>query len=79
VTAGLRNDWWFRERDDDAVSVVSPRVSASFRLTDHLVARGSVGRAFRAPTINERIRPFRAGNVLTLANPSLQPERLTLA
>jgi outer membrane receptor protein involved in Fe transport len=37
-----------------------------------------VARAFRAPTINERIRPFRAGNILTLANPDLDPERVTL-
>jgi len=78
VTAGIRNDWWHRERDGDAVSVASPRISASFHLTEHLVARGSVGRAFRAPTINERIRPFRVGNTLTLANPDLLPERLTL-
>jgi outer membrane cobalamin receptor len=78
VTAGIRNDWWRRESGGDAVSVASPRLSASFRLTPHLVARGSVGRAFRAPTINERIRPFRAGNVLTLANAGLEPERVTL-
>lgn len=78
ITAGIRNDWWHRERDEGAVSVASPRLSASFRIGGHLVARGSVGRAFRAPTINERIRPFRAGNVLTLANPGLEPERVTL-
>ena len=78
VTAGVRQDWWYRDQDADAVSVTSPRVAASFRLTPHLAARGSVGRAFRAPTINERIRPFRAGNVLTLANADLEPERVLL-
>jgi outer membrane receptor protein involved in Fe transport len=34
-------------------------------------------RAFRAPTLNELYRSFRVGNVMTLANESLAPERLT--
>src|SRR5439155_10319044 len=33
-------------------------------------------RAFRAPTLNELYRSFRVGNVLTLANENLGPERL---
>ena len=37
-------------------------------------ARGSVYRAFRAPTLNELYRQFRTGNTVTLANPSLIPE-----
>ncbi len=36
--------------------------------------RGSVYRAFRAPTLNELYREFRVGNTATLANPNLQPE-----
>lgn len=78
VTAGIRGDRWFRDESGDSVSVASPRVSASYRLTPHVVLRGSATRGFRAPTINERIRPFRAGNVLTLANEDLAPERVTL-
>ncbi|MBZ5583000.1 MAG: TonB-dependent receptor [Acidobacteriia bacterium] len=38
--------------------------------------RGSVYRAFRAPTLNELYREFRVGNTDTLANPSLRPETL---
>lgn len=38
--------------------------------------RGSVYRAFRAPTLNELFREFRVGNVVTQANPDLRPERL---
>ena len=38
--------------------------------------RASGYRAFRAPTLNELYRNFRAGNVLTLANPALLPETL---
>ena len=36
--------------------------------------RGSVYRAFRAPTLNELYRSFSAGNTFTEANPALRPE-----
>ena len=39
-----------------------------------LRARGSVYRAFRAPTLNELFREFRQGNTDTLPNPALRPE-----
>ncbi len=39
-------------------------------------ARGSVYRAFRAPTLNELFREFRVGNAATLANPRLTPEKV---
>jgi len=39
-------------------------------------ARGSVYRAFRAPTLNELYREFRAGNAITQANAALRPETL---
>jgi outer membrane receptor protein involved in Fe transport len=38
--------------------------------------RASVYRGFRAPTLNELFRPFRAGNTETLANPALRPETM---
>lgn len=38
--------------------------------------RGSTYRAFRAPTLNELFREFRAGNAITQANPALAPEKL---
>lgn len=41
-----------------------------------LRARGSVFRAFRAPTLNELYRPFRVGNAETQANDLLKPEKL---
>ncbi len=37
-------------------------------------ARGTVFRAFRAPTLNELFRPYRQGNAETLPNAALQPE-----
>ncbi len=39
-------------------------------------ARGSVYRAFRAPTLNELYREFRAGNTTTQGNIGLRPETL---
>ncbi len=41
-----------------------------------LRARGSVYRSFRAPTLNELYREFKAGNTTTKANPALLPETL---
>ncbi len=38
--------------------------------------RASGYRSFRAPTLNELYRPFRVGNVQTLANPDLVPESM---
>lgn len=64
----------FTDRDEVAFS---PRGSLLFRATDHVSAHASVYRAFRAPTLNELYRGFRVGDVLTLANPDLEAERLT--
>jgi len=41
-----------------------------------LRGRASVYRSFRAPTLNELFREFRAGNTVTQANPALIPETL---
>jgi outer membrane cobalamin receptor len=42
----------------------------------HWRARGSVYRAYRAPTLNELYRQFRVGNIVTQANNALRPETL---
>jgi outer membrane cobalamin receptor len=55
--------------------ILSP--SGGFAVGHHrLRGHGSVWRSFRAPTLNELYRPFQVGNVLTLANPALVPERM---
>jgi outer membrane receptor protein involved in Fe transport len=64
----------FADRDESAFS---PRGSALFRLNDHISLTGSVARGFRQPTLNELYRSFRVGNVLTLSNANLRPERAT--
>ncbi|HEU4733848.1 MAG TPA: TonB-dependent receptor [Kofleriaceae bacterium] len=55
---------------------LDPRVGALVHATRELAVRGSVYRAFRAPTLNELYRPFQVGNVLTAANERLHPETL---
>jgi ABC-type amino acid transport substrate-binding protein len=70
-TAAMRVDRW---QDDTAWS---PRASILFRASDRVAFTAAAYRAFRAPTLNELIRNFRVGNVLTLANDRLGPERLS--
>lgn len=57
-------------------AVLSPRLAAIYRVTDHVSVWGNIGTGFRAPTLNELYRQFRVGAVLTLANNQLGPERL---
>ncbi|MEK6375012.1 MAG: TonB-dependent receptor [Acidobacteriota bacterium] len=70
ATAALRVDRW---RD----TAWSPRATLLFRATDRLALTAAAYRAFRAPTLNELIRGFRVGNVVTQANDQLGPERLS--
>ncbi len=71
LTTAMRGDRW---RSDSAWS---PRVSVLVRGTERLSFTAAAYRAFRAPTLNELHRSFRAGNVVTLANQSLGAERLS--
>jgi len=61
------------ESDD---TVASPRIAVMYHINDRVSAWGSMSGGFRAPTLNELYRQFRVGQVLTLANPLLGPERL---
>jgi iron complex outermembrane recepter protein len=55
---------------------LSPRVGVLVRASEAVALRGSVYRAFRAPTLNELYRPFQVGTILTAANERLGPETL---
>ena len=61
------------ERSENAWS---PRVSLLYRAGSVLSLTTSAYRSFRAPTLNELYRDFRAGDALTLANDALEAERL---
>ena len=73
VTAGLRVD---REetRTLDPQLEVSPKLGASWRATDELTFRASVGRGFRAATIAERYANIRYGPFQVRPNPDIRPE-----
>lgn len=53
----------------------SPALGAIWQPLPRLTLHASGYESFRAPTLNELYRPFRAGNVLTEANPLLAAER----
>jgi outer membrane cobalamin receptor len=76
---GARGDLRQRSRDEGFFggdSAFSPRASIGWSVSPLVEIRGSLGWAFRAPTLNERYRGFRAGNALTLPNADLLPEFL---
>jgi outer membrane receptor protein involved in Fe transport len=62
---------------DRSETFFSPRLGLLHKLTSHVSLTASGYRAFRAPTLNELYRGFRAGNVFTEANSNLRAERLT--
>jgi outer membrane receptor protein involved in Fe transport len=71
---GARGDRW---ESAESLGFFSPRASVTWRATDAASLQFSVSRAYRTPTLNELYRGFRVGNVVTNANPLLEPERLT--
>jgi outer membrane receptor protein involved in Fe transport len=52
------------------------RAGARYQFSDAAYWRAAAYVGFRPPTLNELHRPFRVGNDITEANPSLEPERL---
>jgi outer membrane cobalamin receptor len=82
VVAGAHGDGWHTESANTGYNKTlgsfNPRASFVYRIDDGDVAiRGSAYRGFRAPTLNEFYRGFRAGNTQTNPNEALLPERLS--
>jgi outer membrane receptor protein involved in Fe transport len=76
VVAGARHEWRAAPDDNaDRDTATVGRAALAVQVTDRVVARGSAAASHRWPTLNELVRNFQAGAVLTLANPDLQPER----
>lgn len=55
-------------------TALSPKVSVAWAPRADTTLRTSVYRAFRVPTLNERLRSFRVGNAITQNNPALESE-----
>lgn len=56
-------------------SAVSPSLGVVWHPRGPISLRASAYQSFRAPTLNELYRPFRVGDIETLANPALTAER----
>lgn len=61
---------------DDSGTVPTGRIGLRYAVSPDLWLRTAAYASFRAPTLNELHRPFRVGNDVTEANPSLKPEKL---
>ncbi|MFM2045787.1 MAG: hypothetical protein RLY86_4363 [Pseudomonadota bacterium] len=57
-------------------TVLNGRLGADWQALPTLGLRGAVYTGFRLATLNELYRPFRVGNDITEANPTLDPEEL---
>jgi iron complex outermembrane receptor protein len=82
VVLGIRGDFWQSTPSNAALpehsaAFFSPRVSASWRLSDLTSLHGAAYRGHRTPTLNELHRGFSVGAIVTNPNPELDPERLT--
>ena len=89
VTPGVRADWWknYNARietpagaaipRDNVISVVNPKLSSAYQVSETIRLGASVYQAFRAPTLNELYRGFGFGGFVFLPNDQLRPERLT--
>lgn len=74
IATGIVRPRFFPERTEDALS---PRLAFLFHFNEQFALRAAAYQAFRAPTLNELYRSFRAGDTLTLPNERLEAERLT--
>lgn len=90
ITPSVRADWWkqFNAQvvsstgmttvpDDRTISVVNPKLSALYHVTEWIRVGTSAYQGFRAPTLNELYRSFGFGGFTFAANDRLAPERLT--
>ncbi|HKV98260.1 MAG TPA: TonB-dependent receptor [Vicinamibacterales bacterium] len=76
VSGGVRHEWRAAPTSADSYDQATVgRANATFELTRTTFLRGSAASSHRWPTLNELVRNFQAGNVLTRANPNLLPER----
>ena len=76
IGGGVRHEWRAAPgEDDDRDQATIGHASVSWQPTSAITARGSIATSHRWPTLNELVRNFQVGAVLTLANPLLQPER----
>jgi iron complex outermembrane receptor protein len=59
---------------DSTLTAFNPKLSALYRVSPATAIRGSVGKAFRAPTLNDLYSTFVWGTSVWAGNPQLDPE-----
>jgi outer membrane receptor protein involved in Fe transport len=80
VTGGLRQEWRQAPNGgDDRKSAAVGHVQAAYAVTQTIALRTSLATSHRWPTLNELVRNFQVGSVLTRANETLLPERAVAA
>jgi outer membrane cobalamin receptor len=84
VVGSIRVDRWSSDPNRETGTAldeteISPKGGIAWRVSETVTVHGAATHAFRAPTLNELFRVFRAGNSLTNANDQLIPESLTSA
>ncbi len=76
IGAGARHEWRGAPETTAARrGATVGHLAGSWHPAGPVVVRGSIATSHRWPTLNELVRNFQVGNVLTLANEALQPER----
>lgn len=60
--------------EDSTLTAFNPKLSALYHLSDTTTLRGSIGKAFRAPTLNDLYSTFVWGSSVWAGNPNLGPE-----
>ena len=74
--AGVREEWRTAPTSGaDVKSATVGHASGAWRVAEAATIRGSAATSYRWPTLNELVRNFQAGNILTFANPNLTAER----
>jgi iron complex outermembrane receptor protein len=90
VVAGGRWDYWRTYDGANQTGITSPlvtygtrsataltgKIAASYTLPGRWQLRGSIGNAFRNPTVYDQYRDLNLAGSLLLANPLVKPERL---
>ncbi len=75
-TTGIRHDWRMAPTDTSASDGATVgHAAAAWQAARRLVMHADAATSQRWPTLNELVRNFQVGSVLTEANPNLLPER----
>jgi outer membrane receptor protein involved in Fe transport len=76
--AGVRHEWRAAPTSDSAHDAATVgHVGAIWQIAAPISVRATASTSHRWPTLNELVRDFQAGNVLTRANPGLVSEEAT--